>query len=35
MMELLKQNLNKVIVATDLKKLKNKKQKVKEKVEVV
>ena len=35
MMELLKQNLKKVLVATDLKKLKNKKQKVKEKVEVV
>ena len=35
MMELLKQNLKKVLVAKDLKKLKYKKQKVKEKVEVV
>ena len=35
MMELLKQNLNKVLVATDLKKSQNKKQKEKEKVQVV
>ena len=35
MMELLKQNLNKVLVATDLKKSQNKNQKEKEKVQVV